>query len=121
MLLCAALVIFMLAGFALVEAGFTRAKSVANIMLKNLVDFCAGALAFVAVGFAIAFGGSMDGFGRFFGADGFFLGDGAFTYGTLEPGVLFMFQVAFAATAATIVSGPWPSARSSSRTSCTAS
>jgi Amt family ammonium transporter len=104
-LICAALVIFMQAGFALVEAGFTRAKSVSNIMLKNLIDFCAGAIAFVAVGYAIAFGGSMEGSGKFFGADGFFLGDGVFTYGTLEPGVFFMFQVAFAATAATIVSG----------------
>ena len=104
-LICAALVIFMQAGFALVEAGFTRAKSVSNIMLKNLIDFCAGAIAFVAVGYAIAFGGSFEGSGKFFGADGFFLGDGVFTYGTLEPGVFFMFQVAFAATAATIVSG----------------
>ena len=55
-LLAAVLVIFMQAGFALVEAGLTRAKSVANIMMKNLMDFCAGALAFFAVGFAIAFG-----------------------------------------------------------------
>jgi Amt family ammonium transporter len=104
-LVCAVLVIFMQAGFALVEAGLTRAKSVANIMMKNLIDFCAGAVAFLAVGFAIAYGGSTDGFGAFFGADGFFLGDGAVTYGTLTVPVFFMFQVAFAATAATIVSG----------------
>jgi len=104
-LLAAVLVIFMQAGFALVEAGLTRSKSVANIMMKNLMDFSAGALAFVAVGFAIAYGGSVDGFGRFFGADGFFLGDGAFTYGTLTVPVFFVFQAAFAATAATIVSG----------------
>lgn len=104
-LVAAVLVIFMQAGFALVEAGLTRAKSVANIMMKNLMDFCAGAVAFLAVGFAIAYGGSVDGFGGFFGADGFFLGDGAFTYGTLTVPVFFMFQVAFAATAATIVSG----------------
>lgn len=104
-LVAAVLVIFMQAGFALVEAGLTRAKSVANIMMKNLIDFCAGGLAFVAVGYAIAFGGSLDGFGKFFGADGFFLGDGAFAYGTLTPSVTFIFQVAFAATAATIVSG----------------
>ena len=95
----------MQAGFALVEAGLTRAKSVANIMMKNLMDFCAGAVAFFAVGFAIAFGGVLDGVGKFFGADGFFLGDGAFTYGNLTVPVFFMFQVAFAATAATIVSG----------------
>jgi len=104
-LLAAVLVIFMQAGFALVEAGLTRAKSVANIMMKNLIDFCAGAVAFLALGFAIAYGGSLDGFGKFLGADGFFLGDGAFTYGNLTVPVFFMFQVAFAATAATIVSG----------------
>jgi len=104
-LLCAVLVIFMQAGFALVEAGMTRAKSVANIMMKNLMDFCAGAVAFLAVGYAIAFGGDFTGSGKFFGADGFFLGDGAFAYGNLTPSVNFMFQVAFAATAATIVSG----------------
>lgn len=104
-LLAAVLVIFMQAGFALVEAGLTRAKSVANIMMKNLIDFCAGAVAFLAVGYAIAFGGELDGFGEYFGADGFFLGDGAFAYGNLTVPVNFMFQVAFAATAATIVSG----------------
>ena len=100
-LLCAVLVIFMQAGFALVEAGLTRAKSVANIMMKNLMDFCAGALAFFAVGYAIAFGSGND----FFGTEGWFLGDGAFQYGTLTVPVTFVFQVAFAATAATIVSG----------------
>ncbi len=104
-LLCAVLVIFMQAGFALVEAGLTRAKSVANIMMKNMMDFAAGAVAFLAVGYAIAFGGDFTGSGKFFGADGFFLGDGAFAYGNLTPTVTFMFQVAFAATAATIVSG----------------
>lgn len=104
-LLCAVLVIFMQAGFALVEAGLTGSKNVANIMMKNLIDFCAGAVAFLAVGFAIAYGGSFDGAGKFIGADGFFLGDGAFTYGTLTVPVFFTFQVAFAATAATIVSG----------------
>ncbi len=104
-LLAGVLVIFMQAGFALVEAGLTRAKNVANIMMKNMMDFCAGAVAFLAVGFAIAYGGSFDGVGAFFGAKGFFLGDGAFTYGTLTVPVFFTFQVAFAATAATIVSG----------------
>jgi Amt family ammonium transporter len=101
-LVSAVLVIFMQAGFALVEAGLTRAKSVANIMMKNLMDFAAGAIAFFAVGFAIAFG--QDG-NDFFGMGGWFLGDKAFTYGTLTVPVFFVFQVAFAATAATIVSG----------------
>lgn len=104
-LLSAVLVIFMQAGFALVEAGLTRAKSVANIMAKNMIDFCTGALAFFAVGFAIAFGGSLEGIGKFIGGGGWFLGDGAFTYGNLTPFTFFVFQVAFAATAATIVSG----------------
>ncbi len=104
-LVAAVLVILMQAGFALVEAGMTRAKSVANIFMKNLMDFCVGAIAFLALGYAIAFGGSMDGIGKFIGAKGFFLGDGAATYGTLTVPVFFMFQVAFAATAATIVSG----------------
>ena len=100
-LLSAVLVIFMQAGFALVEAGLTRAKSVANIMMKNLMDFMAGALAFFAVGFALAFGAGND----FIGWKGFFLGDGAASYGTLDVMVFFVFQLAFAATAATIVSG----------------
>ncbi len=101
-LLSAVLVILMQAGFALVEAGLTRAKSVANIMMKNLMDFCAGAVAFFAVGYAIAFGADGN---DFFGSGGWFLGDGAFQYGTLTVPVTFVFQVAFAATAATIVSG----------------
>ena len=101
-LVSAVLVIFMQAGFALVEAGLTRAKSVANIMMKNLMDFCAGALAFFAIGYAIAFGTEGN---DFFGSGGWFLGDGAFQYGTLTVPITFVFQVAFAATAATIVSG----------------
>jgi Amt family ammonium transporter len=100
-LLSAVLVIFMQAGFALVEAGLTRAKSVANIMMKNMMDFCAGVLAFFAVGFAFAFGKGND----FIGYKGFFLGDEAASYGNLSTPVFFLFQVAFAATAATIVSG----------------
>jgi len=105
-LLAAVLVIFMQAGFALVEAGLTRGKNVANIFMKNLMDFCVGALLFFAVGYAIAFGGDVTGAGRFIGGDGWFLaGDGVFTYGNLDKFVFFTFQVAFAATAATIVSG----------------
>lgn len=105
-LIAAVLVIFMQAGFALVEAGLTRAKNVSNIFMKNLMDFCVGALLFFAVGYAIAFGGSFTGLGGFIGGDGWFLaGDGVFSYGTLDKFVFFTFQVAFAATAATIVSG----------------
>lgn len=105
-LVAAVLVIFMQAGFALVEAGLTRAKNVANIFMKNLMDFCVGAILFFAVGYAIAFGGDMTGLGKYLGGGGWFLaGDGVFTYGTLDKFVFFTFQVAFAATAATIVSG----------------
>lgn len=105
-LIAAALVILMQAGFALVEAGLTRGKNVANIFMKNLMDFCIGSALFFAVGYAIAFGGKMSGFGGILGGDGWFLaGDGIFTYGTLDKFVFFTFQAAFAATAATIVSG----------------
>ncbi len=105
-LIAAVLVIFMQAGFALVEAGLTRAKSVANIMMKNLMDFCVGVLAFAAFGFAIAFGTGND----LFGTSGWFLDSTEFTTNYLAESNLqlptfFIFQVAFAATAATIVSG----------------
>ena len=105
-LIAAALVILMQAGFALVEAGLTRGKNVANIFMKNLMDFCIGSALFFAVGYGIAFGGKMTGVGKYIGGDGWFLaGDGIFTYGTLDKFVFFTFQAAFAATAATIVSG----------------
>ena len=100
-LVAAALVFFMQAGFALVECGFTRAKNAINIMMKNLMDFSIGTLAFWAVGFALMFGATQTGF---FGTSGFFLSD-------FEPGgdpwvlAFWMFQVVFCATAATIVSG----------------
>ena len=103
-LIAAVLVIFMQAGFALVEAGLTRAKSVANIMMKNLMDFCVGVLVFAAVGFAFAFGEG----NSFIGTNGWFLDSSYFGddyFGTLSPATFFIFQVAFAATAATIVSG----------------
>ncbi|EIM64033.1 ammonium transporter [Desulfobacter postgatei] len=100
-LVSAALVFFMQAGFALVEAGFTRAKNAVNIMMKNLMDFAMGSLVFWAIGFGLMFGTSKTGF---FGTTGFFLSD--FEVGG-DPWVLafWMFQVVFAATAATIVSG----------------
>lgn len=103
-LVAAVLVIFMQAGFAFVEAGLTRAKNVANIMMKNLMDFSAGVLAFATVGFAIAFGAG----NGLFGTEGWFLNTNHFAegyFGTLSLPTFFIFQVAFAATAATIVSG----------------
>lgn len=100
-LVAAALVFFMQAGFAMVEAGFTRAKNAINIMMKNLMDFSMGSLAFWALGFGLMFGASSTGW---IGTSGFFLSD--FEVGG-DPWVLafWMFQVVFAATAATIVSG----------------
>ena len=100
-LVAACLVFFMQAGFAMVEAGFTRAKNAINIMMKNLMDFSVGTLAYWAVGFGLMFGTTSTGF---FGTSGFFLSD--FTPDG-DPWVLafWMFQVVFAATAATIVSG----------------
>ena len=100
--IAAVLVLFMQAGFALVEAGLTRAKSVANIMMKNLMDMSAGVIAFAAIGFSIAYG--PDG-NDFFGLGGWFLNPAAFDESSLTLGTNFLFQVAFAATAATIVSG----------------
>ena len=100
-LVAAVLVIFMQAGFALVEAGLTRGKNVSNIMMKNMMDFCCGVLAFALVGFTIAFGSGND----LFGHTGWMLDPTRYDFGTLSLPTYFIFQVAFAATAATIVSG----------------
>ena len=100
-LIAAALVFFMQAGFAMVETGFTRAKSAINILMKNLMDFSMGSIFFWAIGFGIMFGATTTGW---FGTTGFFLSD--FKIGG-DPWVLafWMFQCVFAATAVTIVSG----------------
>ena len=102
-LVAAFLVFFMQAGFAMVETGFTRAKNAANILMKNLMDFSVGSIAFWLIGFGIMFGTSAFGL---FGKTGFFLGaaDPSTTDG-LWQFAYWMFQVVFAATAATIVSG----------------
>ena len=99
--MAAALVFFMQAGFAMVETGLTRAKNAINIMMKNLMDFSMGSIAYWAIGFGLMFGATTSGW---FGTSGFFLSD--FT-SEGDPWVLafWMFQVVFAATAATIVSG----------------
>ena len=97
LILAAALVFFMQAGFAMVETGLTRAKNAGNILMKNLMDFSVGAVAYWAVGWGLMYGASVAGL---FGSDQFFLsGATAATYRD------WMFQVVFAATAATIVSG----------------
>jgi Amt family ammonium transporter len=95
------LVFFMQAGFALVEAGLTRSKNVANIMMKNLMDMSAGVLAFALVGYGIAFGGQ----NLLGGLFGWSVGIQNSPIEGLTPASFFFFQAAFAATAATIVSG----------------
>lgn len=102
-LLGAALVFFMQAGFAMVETGFTRAKNAGNIIMKNLMDFAIGTPLFWFTGFGIMFGGSSLYFG---GIDIFVQGD----YSSILPAgvplpAFLIFQTVFCATAATIVSG----------------
>ena len=105
--ICAVLVIFMQAGFAMVEAGFNSAKNVVNILAKNLMDLCVGALLFFIVGFGLMYGGNYA--EQIIEPNGYF-GFGEFGIysefqGTFSPQVDWLFQAAFAATAATIVSG----------------
>ncbi len=100
-LLAAALVFFMQAGFAMVEAGFTRAKNAINIMMKNMMDFSIGSLIFWALGFGIMFGATRNGF---FGTSDFFLSSWS-PDGDQWILAFWMFQAVFAGTAATIVSG----------------
>lgn len=95
------MVFFMQAGFAMVEAGFTRAKNAVNILMKNLMDFSMGTIAFFVVGFSLMFGVSKTGF---IGWDGF--GVPALSNGGDDWSWTFLiFQTVFAGTAATIVSG----------------
>ena len=99
----AALVFFMQAGFSLCEAGFTRAKNTGNILMKNLMDFCIGTPCFWLVGFGIMFGSGTALFGTI---DPLILGD----YSHILPAgvplwAYAIFQTVFCATSATIVSG----------------
>ena len=104
-LLGAALVFFMQAGFAMVETGFTRAKNAGNIIMKNLMDFCIGTPTFWIVGFGIMFGAG----NGFFGKIGGIATEANYGSAMLPDGVPFwaflIFQTVFCATSATIVSG----------------
>ena len=97
-LIGAALVFWMQAGFAMVEAGFTRAKNAGNILMKNLMDFCIGTVMFILIGFSLLLGEDMVGL---IGKPGFdiFTAYADFDFSN------FVFNLVFCATTATIVSG----------------
>ena len=103
-LVAAVLVFAMQLGFALVECGFTRAKNSANIIMKNLMDFSIGSVAYYVVGFGLMFGPTA---GGLVGVTGLFRPEtmGLEIFDALTPSVFIIFQTVFAATAATIVSG----------------
>ena len=101
------LVLFMQAGFAMLEVGLNSAKNTINILFKNVMDLALGVLLYFVIGYGLMYPG--DAYeGEYFGFGGFGISQEAPTElsaGTLDPQVDFLFQVAFAATAATIVSG----------------
>ena len=97
-LIGAALVFWMQAGFAMVEAGFTRAKNTGNILMKNLMDFCIGTVTFITIGFSLLLGEDLLGF---IGKPGF----DVFTNYANFDWSNFVFNLVFCATTATIVSG----------------
>lgn len=107
-LIAAILVIFMNAGFGMLETGLCRQKNAVNILTKNLIVFALATIAYWAIGFSLMFGSSGN---PFVGFGGFFLSGDHTNYGLspfpegLPVAVFFLFQVAFSATAATIVSG----------------
>jgi len=100
-LITAFLVFWMQAGFAFVEAGLTRSKNTTNILFKNLIDFVFASLAFWAFGYAFMFGTSMSGL---IGTSGFFISGGE-DFAGVPVLAFWFFQLVFAGTAATIVSG----------------
>ena len=99
-LIGAALVFFMQCGFAMVETGFTRAKNAGNIIMKNLMDFCLGTIAFVLLGFGLMLGEV-----TFFGLIGVPNLDVLTQLSSFDRCAEFVFNLVFCATAATIVSG----------------
>jgi len=107
LLFCSVLVIFMNAGFGMLETGFCRQKNAVNILSKNLIVFAIATIAYWAIGYGLMYGEGSS----FIGTSGFFFGGDATPYGdsnypdAVPASISFLFQVAFAATAATIVSG----------------
>jgi Amt family ammonium transporter len=100
-LLAAFMVFFMQAGFGMLEAGLVRTKNAANIIMKNLLDFCFAALGYFIFGYAIMYGGS----GMFVGTEGWFLIGAVSAVEDVPLEAVWMFQAVFAGTAATIVAG----------------
>ena len=98
-LVCAFLVMFMQPGFAMLEAGFCRAKNVTNLMSKNLMDYAIGSLAFFLVGYAIMMGGDWHGL---WGTQGWLM---LGSYYDVDKYLNMFWMLVFCATAATIVSG----------------
>ena len=103
--IAAVLVLFMQAGFAMVETGFNSAKNAVNIMFKNIIDLAAGLIVFWLVGYGIMYGAAVIPGWLAWGGIGISQVPPEALPGNLNPQVDFLFQVAFAATAATIVSG----------------
>jgi Amt family ammonium transporter len=107
LLFASVLVIFMNAGFGMLETGFCRQKNAVNILSKNLIVFAVATIAYWAIGFAFMYGNG----NPFIGLSGFFFSNDPAPYGDpaypegVPVAISFLFQVAFAATAATIVSG----------------
>lgn len=109
-MVAAFLVFWMQAGFAMLEGGLTRAKNIGNIVMKNLMDFAMSSLAYWAIGFAIMFGTGT----ALYGASGWFLNVATTNVDKIFPSLSwtsvplmakFLFQMVFAGTAATIISG----------------
>ncbi len=108
LLFSAILVLFMQAGFAALESGMSPLNNTVNIMFKNFTDLCVGVLLFYIVGYSIMYGADASGGLGLFGWNGFGITSELSVEpgpGVLHPQVDWLFQVAFAATAATIVSG----------------
>ena len=107
LMFCSVLVIFMNAGFGMLETGFCRQKNAVNILSKNLIVFAIATIAYWAIGYGLMYGEGSS----FIGTQGFFFNGDATAYGdsnypdAVPASISFLFQVAFAATAATIVSG----------------